>query len=227
MQQCGRQPDNRLAWLEFCKRFDDHIWLVLYRESRTKKIFKTTLAGKQILSDLVQDVYLKLLAKDCRALKDFKGAHEHSIFTYLAVIAKNVINNYLVKMNAQKRPKINGSINDISPQSQTPKEYESPQPHTDHAISYNELLNEIDSLLDDILKGKDRERNKLIFHLFFYEGFSADEISTMPPINLSSKRISNLVSETKKRLCIRLMEKQQQLPGKPGTMLFNFVLTNG
>ncbi len=226
VEHCGRHPDDRYAWQEFCRRFDEHIWLVTYRECRSKGIFKTTLEGQKIVGDLVQDVYLKLLIKNCRALKEFKGEHENSIFTYLTVIAVNIVKNYLVRTKAKKRPQINGSMDDISPHKKLKKEYESPDTLADKSLTHQELLQEIDKMLDIVLAGKDKERNKLIFHLFYFQGFSADEIAAMPPIHLSSKRISNLASETKKQLCVRLLEQHEKFSENSGTMLHTFVLTN-
>jgi len=92
---CSQESKDRYAWIEFCSRFDQHIWSVINRECREKNIFENFSQPKQVMNDLVQEVYVKLIEKDKKALRDFQGRYENSIFLYLGTIAKNVVRNHL------------------------------------------------------------------------------------------------------------------------------------
>ena len=111
IQFCARHPNHKLAWAEFYNRFDKTIWLFVYRECIRRGITKGSDQFEQIVQDLVQDVYIKLVEKNCKALYNFIGASENSIFTYLAIIIKNVVLNHVISMSVQKRKSKKKSMN--------------------------------------------------------------------------------------------------------------------
>jgi RNA polymerase sigma factor (sigma-70 family) len=203
---CAQESSNRNAWIEFYNRFDERIWLVIYRESEKMGFTKEDSQFQNTLKDLVQEVYLKLVANDCKALKNFTGASVNSIYTYLGVIAKNVVKNHVISINAQKRSLPEKSLDEVLTITEngqkiyTKDVIKSPDSDIEDELSVTILKEEIDSILDNILKNKDKDRNKLIFKLCFYEGFSPEEIASQFGFGLSSKRISNLTTEIKNKL---------------------------
>lgn len=211
---CAQEPWNRKAWLEFYNRFDERIWLVIYRECKALGIIKQDAQFQETVKDLVQDVYVKLTDNNCRALKNFVGASENSIYTYLGIIAKNVVRNYHIKISAQKRPSSQKLIDDAINISERGEKIlvrdvgNLSYSGVEEEFSIVILKEEIDEILDKILKSKDKDRNKLIFKLYFYEGFSAEEIASRFKFNLSAKRIRNLVTEIKKKLRQELLERR-------------------
>ena len=54
---------------------------------------------------------------------------------------------------------------------------------------------------------KHKDRNILVFMLLLFAGFSADEVASRFDIDVSSKRISNLVTDMKK-LVMRCLQKR-------------------
>jgi len=197
---CCQKSQNRDAWIEFCSRYDKHIWLVVFRECIDKDVFVNYSLSKQVVGDLVQEVYMKLVDNDRKALRNFQGAHKNSIYLYLGTIAKNAVRNYLVKMSAQKRPTIESSLNDSVLVSNDGdkvtviEQLESKQNSVEDKIKLKILKEEIDEILDKYLKGRTKLRNKIIFKLHFYEGLTAEEIVTQLNFEISESRVINLIS---------------------------------
>lgn len=209
---CARESWNRNAWLEFYSRFDERIWLVVYRNYKTLGLHKRDSQFQMTVEDLVQEVYARLTDNNCKALKEFKGASENSIYAYLAVIARNVVKNYFISINAQKRSLHEKSLDDVLTITEDGQKIfvkdviKSPYSDVEDEFAVVILKEDIDDILDKILKNKDKDRNKLIFKLYFYEGFSVEEIASQFNFGLSSKRISNLTSDLKKKLRQKLFE---------------------
>jgi len=62
------------------------------------------------------------------------------------------------------------------------------------------LKEEIDYCLTKIMIGKAKERNKLIYQLHIYDGFSPGEIALFFDFGISTKRISNIISDSRQKL---------------------------
>ncbi len=212
---CGHNPKNRAAWTEFYSRFNDRIRLFIYRECKNKIHHSRDSKFFQIVQDLVQDVYVKLVSNGAKALKNFKGANENSIYLYLGIIAKNTVRNYVIQEKAQKRPSIEKSLDDpLYPEVKQNQLvlHDRLHPHysnIDEQIMLHDLEDEIIDVIDDAYPKKNRERNKIIFKLYFCEGFSAENIATQFGYNLSVKRVSNLISDIKSLLQDKLTSRNR------------------
>lgn len=204
---CAQNPRNRSAWLEFYSRFDERIWLVICRECKEKGLYENTPQFHQIVQDLVQDVYVKLVEKNCKALKAFVGVSENSIFTYIGIIAKNVVRNYLIKRGAQKRPSIKKTIDEAL----LSQDLEYAFATVEEEFTLEIRKEEIEHILENSIKGRDKERNKLIFNLYFYEGFSPEEIAAQFDFALSAKRIGNIISDIKQELRKELLLQKMEI----------------
>jgi RNA polymerase sigma factor (sigma-70 family) len=198
---CAEEPRNEQAWMEFYARFDDHIRLFLGRECRQKH-----LPLEKVFDDFVQDVYLRLVQKNCKALWDYKAATENSIYSYLAVISHSVVCGYLSREGAQKRSRNVSSLEAAVSNLQEDGELRlldiipSTDPGPDSSLDKESERQEIRQLLDRIITGKTRARDKQIFMLYWFEKFSPDQIAAHCGIDLSPKRIINIISEIRKRL---------------------------
>jgi len=217
VELCAQTPDNRNAWLEFYHRFDEWIWLVIARECKAKAISRVDFQYQKTIPDLVQDVYVKLVSNECKALKNFVGASENSIYKYLNIIAKNVVKNHLTKIRAQKRPFIKKSIDEVVIVGENDERISikegirSTDFDVEEEVAVEILQDEIEAILDRILKGKDKQRNKLMFKLHLFEGFSAEEIASQFPFGLTSKRVSNLIADIRRSLRQELLEQRLEL----------------
>lgn len=210
IRRCAEASCHRLLWAEFYHRFDERIWLIVYRECRDRGLVGKKDQFKQTVQDLVQEVYFNLLKNDCKALQNYIGASENSIYTYLGIVARNAVCNYVTKMSAQKRPNIDRSLNGAPSGSSDAEGFKIPQANKEtigQELSLEMLKNEIDSILDQTLKDKYKERNKLIFRLYFYEEFSPEEIASKLGFEVSSKRVLNLITELKTLLRRELLNR--------------------
>ncbi|MBC8184229.1 sigma-70 family RNA polymerase sigma factor [candidate division KSB1 bacterium] len=227
---CCQESQNRNAWIEFCSRYDEHIWSVVFRECEEKNIFNNFSLSKQVVKDLVQEVYMKLVDNEKKALRDFQGAYKNSIYLYLGTIAKNVVRNYFVKMGAQKRPQIYGSLDDVVVVSDDGEkihvidQIESKQHNVEDKLKLKILEEEIDEILDKFLRGRTKQRNKIVFKLHFYEGLTAEEISTQFNFEISESRVINLISEIKVLLRKELLKKKIVLKRKDVKNIKKFCL---
>lgn len=203
---CAEEVRDERAWLVFFERFDHYIRLIVLRECQRKFLTKNKTQFEEIFQDLVQEVYVKLTQKNCKALHDFKAATENSIFTYLAIIARNAVRGYLTKEGAKKR-----RVDLVSLNAQVPSSLEegellvidtipSPEPQPDADLNQEGERQELDALLCKIVGGKSKERDILIFKLHHYEEFSPEQMAKQCGISLSDKRIRNIITNIKQRL---------------------------
>jgi RNA polymerase sigma factor (sigma-70 family) len=206
IELCAKAPRNEQAWTEFCVRFDDHIRVMILRECREKHLSKDKPQFEEIFEDLVQDVYLKLVQKNCKALWEYRASDENSIYAYLAVIARNVVRGYFTKEGAKKRRARLVSLD--APAASSADEGElrvidilvASGPGPDANLDSESQKQELENLLGKTLTGKSKARDKLIFKLYWFEKFSPEQISAHCGIRLSPKRIINILSGIKKRL---------------------------
>lgn len=209
IELCAEAPRNEQAWAEFCARFDDHIRLMILRECREKHLSKDKSQFEEIFDDLVQDVYFKLVQKNCKALGEYKASTENAIYAYLAIIARNVVRGHLTKEGAKKRRARLVSLEAPAANSLEDGELRvidtipAPDPGPDANLDRESEKQELASLLDKILTGKSKARDKLIFKLYWFEKFSPEQITAYCGIQLSPKRVINILSGIKKRLPAR------------------------
>jgi len=133
-------------------------------------------------------------------------------------------------MGAKKRPPISSSLNDpVAISGDGDKiiiadQIESKQNYIEDKFSVEMLQEEIEEILEIYLKGRTKTRNKLIFKLNFYEGFTAQEIASHFGFEISESRINNLLTEIKKLLKKELLKKKMIVERKSVKNFKNFCL---
>ena len=152
----------------------------------------------EVLEELVQETYLHLYCKDRQALRKLHAHSDDSIFGFLKVIAANVTHDHLRAQNAAKRgPCVTESTDDDS-------EKKLPiQIAVSSDVEHNVLLVEIEVWLDKLVSGRDAEKHKTIFWLYFRQGMTAAAIAGIPAFGLTTKGIESVLS----RLTRALQEK--------------------
>lgn len=170
-------PRNSAAWQEFIRRFHKLIAGVVMRTCARWGEYPSNAAD-----DLIQETYLKLSADNARLLRDFQSQQPDSIYGYLKVITANVVNDHFRARNAEKR---GGGVN--------PEEINSIQCASEcdqagiwSAIERQVLLGEIDDCLERCTQGDKAERDRLIFRLYYRQGFSAKAIAAIPEVELKN-----------------------------------------
>src|SRR5689334_20526110 len=96
LRECGEKLTDRALWHQFQQRFQGLIFLYLMRALRLNNI-KEDVAD--IVPDLAQEVYLRLVQNDGRMLRSFRGTREFSVMAFLAKISSSVVQDYKRAIN--------------------------------------------------------------------------------------------------------------------------------
>lgn len=206
IKHCAHDKRNKRAWLEFLSRYENLVFNTIIQECKKSDLHKTCFQFDETVKDLVQEVYLNLVKNDCKALKAFRGDSENSIFSYLKIIAQNVVKNYINKMRAKKRPTTDRLLDETtSATCESGKNYHLDKFKTtifdtEQEFQLKILMEEIDYCLKKIITGRDRKRNRFIYQLHIYNGFTPEEIASTFNFGISTSRIANIISDSRQKL---------------------------
>ena len=198
LERCSRQPCDNAAWEEFVRRYQSTIRSQVVKTFQTKAredLDRRPQFPDDLIEDLVQEVYKRLVTDRSRALKRFEGEHENSIYQYLIMISINVVRDHFREARAQKRPKVSESLDQLL-------EIGDNALLGRAAIQNSPLitLDEIEQALRKAVTGKNRERDMLIFKLRFYEGLTLEEITRVIGGKLSAISIGSILNRMLKKL---------------------------
>lgn len=170
-------PCNSVAWQEFVRRFHKLIAGVVMRTCVRWGEYSS-----HLVDDLIQETYLKLSADNSRLLRYFQSQRPDSIFGYLKVVTANVVNDHFRALHADKR------IGDVNPEEISDNQctLDCDQLRSLSSVEREVLLNEIDAYLECCTQGDKAERDRLIFRLYYRQGFSAKAIAAIPEVELKN-----------------------------------------
>lgn len=194
------------AWQEFVRRFQPVIAGVTAQVARLNGD-----ASPSLIDDLTQEVYLKLCADGFRLLRECRLSHENSIFAYLKYVSASVAHDYFKAFHAQKRgAKVNaGTVEDAERNMSTGPETWSV------AAEKNLVLSKIEGLVKDITAGKNAERDRLVFWLYYREGMTTKAIAELSVLNLGQKGVESLLSRITGNLRKELLKgTKRAIPAK-------------
>jgi len=207
------------AWLEFVSRYHERIRSIAHRaflnEAQRNPSLDTGRAS-EIVEDLTQDVFVRLIDGDRRALSHFNGRSESSVYMYLHSIATNLVRDHFRKFRAQR--KIPGATSLSEPIRTADGSLDaitlgdcvaSPGPGPESALEASELRMRIAKAIDRVSRGAFSNRNRLIFRLFFVEGLTYDEIASIRAIRLSSSGVEKCVRRIRTTLQKILGEEKE------------------
>ena len=184
---CAASSDEE-AWEEFVSRVGKPISLTVMR---TASLWGD--ASRSVVEDLVQATYLRLWENGCRLLCDFAIQHPEAILGYLKKTAANVTHDYFKHGHSQSsggdQPHV--STCDVDPEAS--QETRGSQ----EKITFAVILSEIDDRLEQVLTGPDRQRDRMIFWLYFRQGMSTKEIASLPAIGLTAKGVGSVIERLK------------------------------
>lgn len=183
VRACAESNDSAV-WEEFVARFQRAISLSIIRTS-----YQWGQAAQQVVDDLVQETYLKLCADKCRLVLQFAGQHPEAVSGYIKTIAVNVAHDYFKSLRSQKRG--SGEIAQLL-ENVEPKAVGSSLGGQD-AIEREVLLKQINQCLESSSEGPDRERDCLMFWLYYQQGMSAKAIAALPTIGLTAKGVESAI----------------------------------
>jgi RNA polymerase sigma-70 factor (ECF subfamily) len=180
------------AWREFVQRTRRLIGLVVLRASR-----RWIEPPPALVEDLIQETYLKLCERSCRALRGFQPHNDDSWFSYIKVVALNVTSDYFKLAMAQKRRgESTATLADAV-------EGSSDQSAGRVAMDRDILLQQIDGLLGS-LRSSSHPKDREIFWLYYRSGLSARAIAELPSIGGTVKfverRLARLTSDIREAM---------------------------
>jgi RNA polymerase sigma-70 factor (ECF subfamily) len=164
---------NEAAWTAFVERFQPIIASGILRVVR-----RYGTPNPALVDDLVQETYLRLCKDNCRSLREFKAQHDEAIFGYLKVVAISVALDHFRARSAHKR---RGEVED------------------DHAVSAASVPSsgiEQAALLQQIdkhLAAFESERDRTIFWLYYRQGYTANDIASIPHLGLTKKGVESCI----------------------------------
>src|SRR5713226_5152354 len=100
VRECGEKLTDRALWTKFQERFQGLIFLYLMRALRLRRIHDDT---ADVVPDLAQEVYVRLVQHDGRILRTFRGTTEFSVMAFLARISSSVVQDYQRREASDKR----------------------------------------------------------------------------------------------------------------------------
>lgn len=172
---CLALQDEAL-WREFVRRFQ-----ALIARTVRRRFARYTRIDPDRVDDLTQETFLKLCKDDYKALRTFEFWHENAFPGFLKVMALHVVEDDGRK---RKRAKDGGG--------QEPENIDGlPQHPSDRSRSVASIFNsvrvsEIESCLQQRKDEPNFARDYRIFWLYFRDGFTANDISLLPDIELKN-----------------------------------------
>ncbi|MCI0490029.1 MAG: AAA family ATPase [Blastocatellia bacterium] len=207
LSRCSSRPLDEVAWQEFVRRYHSTIRanvLKTYYSKAKKEMDRKPQFLEDMIEDLVQTVYIKLIENQSAALNHFVGKHDNSIYQYLGIISINVVRDYFREVMAKKRPKVSFSLDQLL-------EISGDSPLLGEAISDIDgspldeggayfTVEDVESALRKVVSSKNRDRDIAIFKMRYYEGLTLDEISEAIGPNMSAVSVGSVLNRIVKRL---------------------------
>jgi RNA polymerase sigma-70 factor (ECF subfamily) len=175
--------DHEAAWVEFIRRFQPLIARIVGRTARRN----WPQAPTHMLDDLIQETYLKLCADQSRLLRQFRSRRQDSLYGFLKVVAVSVVLDHVKSELAQKR--------DASQTESLSDESSLARSTTGNSgrLSADEMvaLRQVDRIIGKFYAGDILVRNRAIFWFHYRDGMTAQEIASIPGIQLNTKGVES------------------------------------
>jgi RNA polymerase sigma-70 factor (ECF subfamily) len=138
------------------------------------------------VSEIVQEVFLKLCEDERRILREFDDRGNESFLKLLRMITASVGTDHFRRMRAEKR---GGNVHSVPLESHISSDDVSDAKAT-AAVEWPSLIAQLDGLLMLYPKSVSvRDRN--LFWLYYRQGLTAEAISRIPAIGLSAKGVES------------------------------------
>jgi RNA polymerase sigma factor (sigma-70 family) len=208
LKKCLQRPPDEDAWREFVHRYHNAIRgsvAKTFHLRANQEIDRRAQFPDDLIEDLVQNVYIRLVEEGNRALNRFAGEHENSIFQYLSIIAINVVRDHFREGKALKRPKLSFSLDELM-ENQGDAGILKDAVSIDGSAyggSTSVSIEDIEAAVKSSVSRKHRDRDLLIFKLRYCEGLTLDEIKTAMSLDISPIGIGSILN----RIIGKLREK--------------------
>jgi DNA-directed RNA polymerase specialized sigma24 family protein len=197
LRECGEKLTDRALWTRFQERFQGLIFLYLLRALRFRSIQED---AADIVPDLAQEVYLRLVQNDGRILRSFRGTTEFSVMAFLSRISATVVQDHQRQLGSDKRRGQVVSI-DRTKVAEFDEMAALDSPEFDRG-TLSSILSWID--VERVVEGdpdrKNARRNALLFKLHYVDGFSSGEIARFPGFELTKSGVETILARLRKRI---------------------------
>lgn len=203
IRELVQDPHSELAWARFIREYESHIRLAALRAARAEQgKANWSEAGplRELVEDITQEVFMRLISNKRRALAAFEGRHELSLRSYLGAITKNVVRDHFKSLRRQKRPsdRVHFRKADSEELMDIDQVLVSDEPGLDQAVLSAELVEHLEQ------SEGDNTRDQVLFRLYFVEGLSMREISEVDGLKMTERAVESglrrIRDELKKRV---------------------------
>lgn len=180
----GRTSED--AWREFMRRYNQSISLAVVRTAA-----QHGQRSKDVIEDIIQDVYWKLCDRKYQALRAYRHDRESGDLAYLTKIASNTTHAYFHKRGA----KVNSIMVPLEATEQNASHHEPmSRVHNELNLERNIQMKEIDVALRKCVSATTAKRDRSIFWLYYWSGWTARELAHFPWVPpLSEKGVEALL----------------------------------
>lgn len=189
-------PGNEEAWKEFFHRFDESIHRMVVAALR--KYFQA--GSENEASDLVQQVYVRLIENDYRALRNFRGTTETDFRAYLARICYNLILD-CARVAAATEP-LTSAATALDGESFRGGSQPVSAPDQESVLHRHELRGLIDDILTRLGQDVDANRNRMVFLLRHFDGCPSQQVAHL--LQISTDRVDSIYYRVRKKVEMEL-----------------------
>jgi RNA polymerase sigma factor (sigma-70 family) len=209
--QCMQRPPDEGAWREFVHRYHGAIRASVaktFHIRASQESDRRAQFPEDLIEDLVQAVYVRLVEEGNRALDRFQGDHENSIFQYLGIIAVNVVRDYFREARAQKRPKLSFSLDELLENTGEGGMLRNAVTGINGGTADSVTLEDLEGALKRSVSRRHSDRDALIFKLRYYEGLTLEEIKKALALSISPIGIGSILNRINGKLRLRLAQSR-------------------
>jgi len=202
------QPGHAGAWEEFVRRFHRLIAGTVLSTAR-----RWGQSSPQIVDELVQETYLKLCSDPARLLRSFELHPAEAFPGYLRVVTANLAHDHFKSVSSRKR---GGGVEMVRQDDSNTETLADPVSlPADGGVGRRILIREIDDCLRSLLQGDHAGRDRRIFWLYYRIGLSAQAISTLPTVGLTTKGVESTILRLTREVRQRLVACDRSVPPRP------------
>ncbi len=193
LRECGQKLTDKTLWAMFQERFQRHLFIYLFRALRFHSKRDDV---QELVSDLAQDVYVRLVQNNGNLLRGFRGETDLSVQSFLGRVCSSVVADHLRRDGNLKRSGDNiVSIEEAREMIETSR-----REHDELDVVSILSWIDIDRMMAADSDRKHSQRNALIFKLHYIDGLSADEIACYPGFDLSESGVEAVLVRLRKRI---------------------------
>lgn len=154
---------------------------------------------KELVDDLAQEIFLKLLDQDAKALRRFTPTGPDSLFSFVKVIAAN----HVFDRMKSRVPRRQGG--DSGREALTDNTTSAPN---SHFSEQRLLVRSIEDALIAVTQGENSSRDRAIFLLHYRHGLTAEAIAKISHFGLSTKGVESTVHRLRASIRRTLVERR-------------------